>query len=503
MAAKVFYDNVLSTSKIAEFSAEHSVETEILLADYDPPVFKIVKNTMEHSVTQKYVTKNKLVVEGFIKLTVYYQPPEAEKLTVVTQRIPYQKQFDMPVEDTDINLINVTGSCQYINTRPQNPTRIDIRGAYLFNVKVYGQTGTKIVTAANGKAVCCNSRTVNSFYISGQNIRQFTVEDELDMEYEPDKIIRVNTYAPQSAVSTYQGKISAKGEIIADIYYTLPTGREIKKYTHTFLYNQVIDISDVKENHIAYVNITTPNVAISQNSDSKKYIAAVTVQIDAACFARQEIIAVADAFSCSCEYHTAEKELLADTNMHQVEKVLPLKLTAEAGRDSTVCHVILDVNPIKRYYEINKTAVKTKVAANVIVSNSQSEYECYTTEEDILLPWFENCGRYDEIYLQLSAGKTSFTQSADKVLIDAEILVRGFVIEKNQLKLMENFEENEENTVVVPEETLTVYFADKGERVFDIAKSHYASPDRIMAENELQTDIITDNQMIFIPVFEQ
>ena len=58
MATKVFYDNAVSTAKLADFTAEQSVETEILLADYDPPVFKIVKTTMEHSVTQKYITKN-------------------------------------------------------------------------------------------------------------------------------------------------------------------------------------------------------------------------------------------------------------------------------------------------------------------------------------------------------------------------------------------------------------------------------------------------------------
>ena len=136
MATNVFYDNVMSTAKLAEFSAEQSVETEILLADYDAPVFKVIKTTMEHSVTQKYVTKNKLVLEGFIKLCIYYQPPEGEKLNVITQRIPFQKQHDIQTEHNDLSYIKVEGSCQYVNTRPQNPTRIDVRGAYLFTVRL-------------------------------------------------------------------------------------------------------------------------------------------------------------------------------------------------------------------------------------------------------------------------------------------------------------------------------------------------------------------------------
>ena len=78
MATQLFFDHLLSTEKMADINSEQSVETEILLADYDEPVFKIVKTTMEHLVTQKYIMQNKLTVEGFIKVSVYYQPPKAE-----------------------------------------------------------------------------------------------------------------------------------------------------------------------------------------------------------------------------------------------------------------------------------------------------------------------------------------------------------------------------------------------------------------------------------------
>lgn len=503
MSTKIFYDNMLSTARLAELSAEHSVETEILLADYDPPVFKIVKSTMEHSTTQKYITKNKLVIEGFIKLSVYYQPPEGEKLSVATQRIPFQKQFELPVENADTSFINVYGNCQYINARPQNPTRIDIRGAYMFTVKVCGQNSVKTVTAAKGNAVCCNSRELASFYLSGQNIRQFTIEDELDIDTQQIKIIRIQTCTPTPAVTTYQGKLTSKGEIVADIFYTLPDSRDIKKYSHTFLYNQVIDVSEVKENHVAYTDVSVTNVSVSYSSDSKKYLAGVTVQLDAVSFAKQEIIAVTDAFSCNFDYSKTEKQTFTDTNIYQVDKVLPFKFTADTGRENTVCHIIFDISPVKSYYEINKTAVKAKVAANIITLNTQNEYECCVYSEDVMLSWLENCGRNDEISVKLTAGDSSFTQSGDKVQVNVTLYAQGFVIEKEQVNLLENFEEDTDNPYRDDDGTLTVYYAQKGEQVFEIAKQHRAQPQQIMAENELQSDVLTAEQMIFIPAFEQ
>ena len=61
MATQLFYDHLLSTTKIADINSEQPVEAEFLLADYDAPVFKIVKTTMNHVVTQKYIMQNKLV----------------------------------------------------------------------------------------------------------------------------------------------------------------------------------------------------------------------------------------------------------------------------------------------------------------------------------------------------------------------------------------------------------------------------------------------------------
>ena len=59
MSTKLFFDALPSTVKSADVNFEQMVETEILLADYDAPVFKIVKTTMEHLITQKYIMQSK------------------------------------------------------------------------------------------------------------------------------------------------------------------------------------------------------------------------------------------------------------------------------------------------------------------------------------------------------------------------------------------------------------------------------------------------------------
>ena len=502
MAAQLFFDHLLSTAKMADINSEHPVETEILLADYDVPVFKIVKTTMEHLVTQKYIMQNKLTVEGFIKVSVYYQPPQAEKLSVVTRKVPFQKQLELPAGEYDLCIINIQGQSQYVNTRPQNPTRIDVRGAYMFGIKVLAQQRTNAVTAIQG-GVCCDSSEIGHFCLAGQNIRQFSTEAELNLPETLHSILRVHTHSSTPAISVYQDKITVKGEVSADIFYTENDSDSVKKHTQNFPYNQLVDINGIKENHICCADVSVASFGISQNQDSKKYTAALTVQIDAAAFSKQQVIAVRDAFSRQYRYSKVQQEILCDTNMHAVDKTVSLQIGETVPTDCEIKDIIFDITPAKSYFEINKTTVKSKVTANIMVKNSQNEYECISRTEDMVLDWLENCGQYDEICIKLSLAGCTYSRTGENLQINAVLSVHGFVIEKQLFSLLKSFEEEEENPVTTEDEALIIYYAQKGERVFDIAKSHNANPMDIAEENSLQSDVLQTDQMLFIPAFTE
>lgn len=503
MATQLFYDHLLSTAKMADINSEQPVETEILLADYDAPVFKIVKTTMEHLITQKYIMQNKLTVEGFIKVSIYYQPPEGGKLSVVTQKVPFQKQLELPAADYDLCFINIQGQSQYVNTRPQNSTRIDVRGAYMLSIKVFCQQKTNTITTISGSGVCCDSREIPHFHIAGQNLRQFTAENEIAMPENFLKILRVNTTQTTPAISVYQDKVAVKGEITADIFCTVADSSHIKKLTQSFPYNQVVDINRIKENYICCADVSVCSFGISQNKDSGKYSASATVQIDVTAFAKQQVISVCDAFSRCCEYSTEQQDVICDTNMYSVDKVFSLHMEETTDNISDISDIVFEISPVKSYFEINKTTVKAKVTANIIAVNSQNEYECISHTEDVVLDWLENCGQYDEICIKLFLAGCTYSLSGNTLQINANISAQGFVIEKQPFLLLKSFEENEEEPIRTEEEALIVYYAQKGEKVFDIARNHNADPQNIIAENALQSDVIASQQMLFIPAYTE
>ncbi|MEG1049879.1 MAG: DUF3794 domain-containing protein, partial [Oscillospiraceae bacterium] len=468
MTTPLFFDSVTSTTKVLETAYEHSIETELLLADYDAPVFKIIKTTMEHSVSQKYVSQGKLTVEGFIKLCVYYQPPESEKLSVVSQKIAFQKQLEVANFDAEVNFISVSGQTQYVNTRAQNPTRIDIRGAYLFNFKVYSRLENRLITAIKSPTICTDDTTIDFFSLAGQNMRQFTLEDEISLDEGAQKILRVETKTSEASIAVYQDKLTVKGEIDADIFYNQENGFDIKKLSKIFLYNQIIDIPNMKENYIPFADIYVSSFAIAQNQDSKKLVANVTAQIDAKVFSKQQVIAVRDAFSRSFECEKQSESFLIDSNIYSVNKVAPFMLEDKFSKEYTVSDVIFEIGQPRSYFEINKTTVKAKLAAHVIARNVQNEYECFTKTDDIYLDWLEGCSQYDEIFLGLSLADFEVLQSDDLLKIKVNLCAQGFVMEKQKLEILHNLVESAEKPLPPTEEALILYYGQKGESIFDI-----------------------------------
>ena len=71
MELKVFRDILYAGGGCCTVKAEIPVETEILISDYLPQVFKIVKCFARPVVLQKQLQPGKLSLEGYIRCTVY------------------------------------------------------------------------------------------------------------------------------------------------------------------------------------------------------------------------------------------------------------------------------------------------------------------------------------------------------------------------------------------------------------------------------------------------
>ena len=92
MELKVFKDTIASYGGRWETRLELPVETEILIPDYLPAVFKIVKCLITPVVLQNRVSGGRWQSEGYLRCTVYYQSEEpGTRLLRTEQKFAFEK----------------------------------------------------------------------------------------------------------------------------------------------------------------------------------------------------------------------------------------------------------------------------------------------------------------------------------------------------------------------------------------------------------------------------
>ena len=147
MELKVFKDTVAAYGGRWETRLELPVETELLIPDYLPAVFKIVKCLVEPVLLQNHTAAAKWQGEGYLRCTVYYQSDEAgAQLYRIEQKFPFEKTADLPEGRYETGPAAVSGELEYVNCRAISEHRIDLRGAYALCVAVQMVDQLELVT---------------------------------------------------------------------------------------------------------------------------------------------------------------------------------------------------------------------------------------------------------------------------------------------------------------------------------------------------------------------
>ena len=494
-------DIICATEKRMETSFELAVDGEILLADYDKPVFKIIKTVTDHSITQKYVNGNRLVIEGFFRTSVFYQPPGGERLTVVSKKQTFQKQLDLQTPVTASYFIDIAGDLQYVNTRAVNPTRIAINGVYQFTVALYTAENTAITTAINSENICMDSGTVTSFSLRGRATRQFSMEDELSVADKTDKILHISVYPVNISATAYQDKVNVKGEAEAEIVFSVTDSADVQTVKKKFPFNQIADIQGVTEGNVAFANLSVISTTVTANNENSRVNCIVTATLDIKVFRKNTVITIKDAFSKKYQaeksYHTA----VFDKNIYSVNKTLACSIEDNVAGSCTPVYNFVDIGSPFVDSKDGKNVLKAKVQLTALVLNSSKEYESYGKNGEIVIDTGRQINADDKYFLACNICNKSIFAGADTLKVDFTVDVSGFVIAVEKENLLESFAEETDKPVIRKDDCLVLYYGKKGEKIFDIGMKYNTDVAGILAENNLSADCLETDTMLIVPSF--
>ena len=228
----------------------------------------------------------------------------------------------------------------------------------------------------------------------------------------------------------------------------------------------------------------------------------ITACVDA--YLQRDIPCVTDGFSTKYESELAFKEVKTELLAMLLDETLVSKQQTELDGFQTVSDLWASIQGLTVRPEQDQLNFEGELNLMVIGMDEEGmpAIADKTIPIDFQLPGTVPCGSVVAI-LNAEISNIQYTYQQGQLDLEADIKLGGQILCENRVGLVSDFvikeDQPKQNT---NRAALTIYYADPGEQVWDIAKRYNTSVDAIIEHNGLDGDALEAKQMLLVPIVE-
>lgn len=510
MELKVSHDTVSINEVIFEGSADQPVDLDVNLPDYCPDISRILKCRLMPTVSVRQITGDRLQVEGKTLVSVLYVDDTNRRVQCMEQSLPFAQSFALQGAPEDAAVFSST-IIDYVNCRASSPRRLGIHGSFTVSVKVRGRADCQVVTQAEGAGMQLLRHAEPISSVIGMTERQFSMNEMLELgQSKPAAatLVRSSTTILISDYKAIANKVIVKGDIQIATLYQCQDSDDMEKMEHSLPFSQIIDLDGVTDESFCDIHCETVSADIQIRTDgageNRLLSADLRLSLQVTAYQSAEISLIRDAFSTECEIETDLSEIRAERMQGTLryDGVYKNAFELPSGDITAICDLWCDAGVVSCVPADGKLLVKAPVNVNVLALDGDG---CPTYFERVAEIEYEEA-LPDGVTLALcdptlciTSCSFSFTQT-QSIEVKIEYRLEGCIFIPFQenaicdLRLCEDQPIVRESTAA-----LVIYYADQGERIWDIARKYCTSVSAIKEENELSEDVVPARGMMMIP----
>lgn len=495
--------------------AEEPINIDITLPDYCPDIQRILKCQIQPMIHFRTINQDRLDIEGDVKVKLMYLDEDKKVLRCFDYKSPFSISLEIKnIDDNMLNpIISTRTKVEYVNCRAVSPRRLNISGAFSVTAKVLYKSFRDISNDIEDETVEQKNQSVPISEIISQDEKTFNMSEILEISDGKPKI--GNIIRSEVAPMIYESKCIAnklviKGEIIIKIMYRADLEEnQIENMEYSVPLSQILDIEGLDDDINCLTDLSVLESEIEARTDSTgedtliecemKFLASVIA------FKEENINIISDVYS-------REYELESEYKNFTFRKMMdPIKLNCEFVNDielddkdiKKVCCVFSDINQITATVQEDDICFKGKYNICMIVTNQNDELMYVEKMMDFVHMYrmeIPQSGlQIDADFMISSINYRIKSGSQIEVKVMAEI--KADIIKNQTVKCLDHISSDESRPRVKDENaSIIIYYAQKGESIWDIAMKYASSVKEIKEENELSDDMLSDSKMLLIPV---
>ena len=491
---------------ILDTAEELAIERDIVLPDYYPDVFRVLRCTAEPAVTSRSISGGRLSFEVSVTVRVLYLTEGSRRINCLEQQLMLSKAVD--AGECSSPEVYISAECAGVSCRARGSRRLDVRGAVSAGIRILDHREHTIITGGRGCGIQLRKQTVTYPLKRLSTSKRMTVIQQTELpEGKPSigAVLRSGCTLTRTEHRIVAGKLAVKGEAELTVLYSCIDSKgedTVSELRFDMPFSQIIDMDGIDDSFEVDTQVVPAGCTVTAGSGDEK-TAEWELCLNVTCIAEKTgtRVGATDVFSTSyhCEADGTVGVLCGRSIRQELSCSSESVLKAPDGTVNEVCDC---------YASCTRPTVRCDNGKTVISGSTEFSVLGIGGEGGI----FSAQGQTPyEAEITLPAGVTSAEAAACvsscsyvlgeggtiKVSADIDLTVRyrdgSTVSFITAVKLDKSAPVSRDSRCA-----LRLCRCCEGEDIWDIAKRCNTSPEAVMEDNELDEERMSLSRMLVI-----
>ncbi len=486
---------------------EQLVDFDLTLPDYCPDIEKILKCTLIPKIYTRSISGGQLTVDGVAVVRILYCDSVRHHVRSFEQSSPFSATFSLKTTPQQYIVVCDT-KCEYINCRALSPRKLVIHGAFSLYAKVMCKETSVFYSFNEDCDLQTKLKEITVSDLSALCEEQFSVTEDITVSNKPpvESLLSYDVSVDITDLKSISNKLMLNAELTLKVMYLsdLDSGN-IEHISYVFPINKIFDCDGVMEDvvNVPKLEIMSYDLHIRNDHLNDGSLLSLDVKLSFCdlAYTNKKISVIEDAYSTL--YKTESKHFVTSVNSnHTCDSFIHIAKSSIKLDDISISKVL---NIFSQGLRVNESVSESQLGlsckANVCMLIEDTKSDVSYIERSIDVD-FKPAIDHSFTKAELNSAKVhsiSFRivdENTVEIRLELKISVVLFdALSINPITYIKSLEEisREDDCALV------LYFADKGESVWDISKMYGTKTELLMSENSLESPVIDTSQMLLVP----
>lgn len=490
-----------------EVSVEEKIELDVNLPDYCADIKRVLRCFVQTNINSTETAGDRVSLKGDVLLRLLYIAEDG-KVDCCEQSVALSKYTDIKnMPESAVLVCDVRPL--YINTRAVSQRRFNISGNLLVEFKIYSLSVSELCVGFDDGNTETKVQKITAVTNSVMGEKLFDLSETLSLDEKHKSVSRIlytDSYLKNSSCKTVSGKILLKGDMECKVFYISDTkDKTLECITHSMPVSQIIDIPGVEKDFALDMNVSTKSISVTPKTDSTGENRLLDFSLKAEAFVQctksGEVCFVKDAFNKKYEskFVFDEENFMCLSDEVDKKKSVNSLLDLSTLAPKEVCDVRIISREITAETKEKEVLLKINHLFSLIFKDEKGKIQYAERNAETLFSL--DAGEHGAKFYcmpDVSADNLSASVEGEKVSVKYEVSLKGNLYCMSQIRILKEAVCEETEKSCCNEGTITLYFCNEGENLWDIAKRYNKSEKDIKEENNLDTDTVKADMMLII-----